>query len=290
MKVLSTTSMIDDVVSYIGGEEVDRAILIQGDIDPHNYELVKGDGERLSQAEVLFFNGLGLEQGASLRHHFEKHPHAIALGDWVYAQKKESFVFVNGQIDPHIWMDIALFAEIIDPIVHILSLTDPTHAELFQKRGCELKEKMLAKDRDLYNQIQKLPSATRFLVTSHDAFRYFVKKYLAEPGECDWEKRLIAPEGLAPDGQIGIINIKEDIDFIYTNNVHVVFPEANLNRDALKKIVAICLEKGLSVTIADRPLLGDTMRGTGAHANSHLEMIEHNVQTLIHNLAQNHGH
>ena len=290
VKVLSTTAMIDDIVGVIGGEEIDHVSLIQGDIDPHSYELVKGDGEKLIQADVLFFNGLGLEHGASLKNQFEKHSCAVALGDRVYAKKKESFIFVDGQIDPHIWMDIGLFSEVIDPIVQVLAEVDPIHAELFQERGRELKEKMLSKERDLFRQMKSLPSEKRFLVTSHDAFHYFVKKYLAEPGEFGWEKRLIAPEGLAPDGQMGIIDIKEVTDFLCENEIHVVFPESNISRDALKKIVAVCHEKGLHVKIADSPLFGDTMGGNGAGVGSHLEMIEHNIQTLIQNLGQNHGY
>ncbi|NGX51582.1 MAG: Periplasmic zinc-binding protein TroA [Chlamydiae bacterium] len=283
-KVLSTTAMIDDLVGTIGGEEIDHVSLIQGNIDPHSYELVKGDGEKITRADVVFFNGLGLEHGASLKNQFEKHPNAIPLGNRVYAEKRDSFILVDGQIDPHIWMDIALFSELIDPIVQALERANPECSALFRERGGQLKEKMVAKDRELVRLMRSLPSEKRFLVTSHDAFHYFTRKYLAEPGELDWERRLIAPEGLAPDGQMGIMDIKEVTDFLFENKVEVVFPESNINRDALKKIVSICREKGLDVTIAEIPLYGDTMGGEGAGAESHMEMIEHNVQTLIRNL------
>jgi len=168
--------------------------------------------------------------------------------------------------------------------VQVLGKADPVHAELFRERGGALKEKMLSKDRALYHQMQSLPSEKRFLVTSHDAFHYFRKKYLAEPDELNWERRLIAPEGLAPDGQMGLIDIKEVTEFLCEHEVHMVFPESNINRDSLKKIVSICREKGLYVNIAEIPLYGDTMGGRGTGAPSYLEMIEHNIQTLIENL------
>lgn len=280
IKVLSSTAMIDDLVGMIGGEEIDHSSLIQGNIDPHSYELVKGDGEKISQADVVFYNGLGLEHGASVKNQFEKHPRAVALGDRIYSQKKEAFIFVEGQIDPHIWMDVALFSEITLPIAEVLGEIDPDHAPLFRERAVRLKEKMLMKDQELFILMQKLPSEQRFLVTSHDAFHYFTKKYLANPDEENWEKRLIAPEGLAPDGQMSVLDIKQVAEFLCEHQVHVVFPESNINQDSLKKIVAICREKGLHVKIAATPLYGDAMAG----AKSHLEMIEHNVQTLIQNL------
>jgi len=284
IKVISTTAMIDDLVGMVGGEEIDHISLIQGNIDPHSYELVKGDGEKLMRADLLFFNGLGLELGASLKNQLEKHPRAIALGDLIYEKNPSSFIFVNGQIDPHIWMDIALFSEMIAPIVQALEERDPSHAELFRERGDKLKEKMLSKDRELFAQMQKVPPEKRFLVTSHDAFHYFVKKYLAKPGEVEWEERLIAPEGLAPDGQMSTIDIKKVVDFLHKKKILVIFSEVNISQNALKKIVAICRERGLNVTIADLPLFGDTMGAKGKGARSHLDMVEHNIRTLIKNL------
>lgn len=283
LQVLATTAMIDDLVSKIGGEEVDHESLILGNIDPHSYELVKGDGERISKADVVFFNGLGLEHGASLKNQLDRHPYSFPLGDLIYKQNSEAFLFVNGQIDPHIWMDIALFSQAIDPIVEALSKKAPIYAELFQDRGQQLKKAMHLKDEALYNKIQQVPKNKRFLVTSHDAFHYFVKKYLAEPEEIKWEERLIAPEGLAPDGQMSVLDIQKVTEFLCKHQIHVVFPESNINRDALKKIVAICREKGLHVKISDTPLYGDTMGDKIEGVSSYLEMIEHNILILSRN-------
>ncbi|MCB1110382.1 MAG: zinc ABC transporter substrate-binding protein, partial [Chlamydiia bacterium] len=280
VKVLSTTAMIDDIVAVIGGEEVDHMSLIVGDLDPHSYELVKGDDEKLRSADIIFYNGLGLEHGASLHGHLEAHQNALGLGDILYAKDASRFVIVDGALDPHFWMDVALFSEVIDPIVSALSEKDPEHASLYRERGVQLKEAMLKKDQELAKMLQAIPAEKRYLVTSHDAFFYFAKKYLAEPGEQDWKKRFMAPEGLAPDGQMSLIDIREVSEFLCAHEVHVVFPETNINQDALKKIVSICREKGLNVKIATTPLYGDTMGTKGTGAESYLDMIEHNAQIL----------
>jgi manganese/zinc/iron transport system substrate-binding protein len=279
-KVLSTTAMIDDLVAVIGGKEIDHASLIVGDLDPHSYELVKGDDEKLLSADVIFYNGLGLEHGASLRGHLESHGQAIGLGDILYRENPGSFITIDGSLDPHFWMDVALFSQIIDPIVTILSEKDPKHAELFRERGTTLKAAMIAKDRALMEEVQSIPPQNRYLVTSHDAFYYFAKKYLSRPGEENWEERFMAPEGLAPDGQMSILDIQAVSEFLFEHQIHIVFPETNINQDALKKIVSICREKGLHVKIATTPLYGDTMGAKGTGADSYLEMIEHNVRTL----------
>src|ERR1700722_8944557 len=83
IKVLSTTAMIDDIVKQIGGERVDSITLISGLLDPHSYQLVKGDDEKLMKADIIFCNGVGLEHGPSLRNFLENSPKAICLGDKV---------------------------------------------------------------------------------------------------------------------------------------------------------------------------------------------------------------
>ena len=80
VKILSTTQMIDDVVGQIGGDRVDHICLIEGEIDPHSYELVKGDDEKIGFAQLFFYNGLGLEHGASLHYQIAQHPHAVDSG------------------------------------------------------------------------------------------------------------------------------------------------------------------------------------------------------------------
>ncbi|MCB1085283.1 MAG: zinc ABC transporter substrate-binding protein [Chlamydiia bacterium] len=286
INVLSTTAMIDDLVGFIGGEEVNHLSLIVGDLDPHSYELVKGDDEKFSRAHVIFSNGLGLEHGASLSYQLKRHPHALALGDLVYAASPERFIYYEGELDPHFWMDVALFSECIDPIVSALSKQDLTHASLFAERGEELKRKMAQKDRELLQTMHAVPSEKRFLVSSHDAFFYFAKKYLAEPEEKGWVNRFMAPEGLAPDGQMSLRDIQKVATFLCEHEIHVVFPETNVNQDALRKIIAVCREKGHPVRIVETPLFGDTMGEKGTGASTYLKMIEHNVTVLKQELPQ----
>src|SRR6185437_14825555 len=61
LKVLCTTAMIAELVQELDKEHIDCLTLIQGESDPHSYQLVKGDDEKLSRADLIFYNGLGLE-------------------------------------------------------------------------------------------------------------------------------------------------------------------------------------------------------------------------------------
>src|SRR5690349_13398984 len=104
LKILSTTAMVDDIVGQIGKERIDHIPLITGEIDPHSYELVKGDDEKLSLATIIFYNGLGLEHGASLRYQIEHHRNAIGVGNFILEKQPNLILYSDKEIDPHIWM------------------------------------------------------------------------------------------------------------------------------------------------------------------------------------------
>jgi len=284
IKVLSTTAMIDDLVGQIGKDKIDHLTLIVGEIDPHSYELVKGDGEKLTFAQLVFCNGLGLEHGASLRYQLQHLSNAVALGDTIQKKYPELILKVNGQTDPHIWMDISIWRLGVDVIVEALAQADPEQAAFYEQNGNELKEKMQTVHEEIYHKLQNFPSDKRYLVTSHDAFNYFAKKYLATSTERlndEWKMRFAAPEGLAPDGQISANDIQRIIEHLYHYQIHVVFPESNVSKDSLKKIISACKEKGLQVFISTLPLYADSMGSPGSDADTYLKMISYDADTLI---------
>jgi manganese/zinc/iron transport system substrate-binding protein len=277
---LSTTAMIQDIVKEVGGEKIESLVLIQGGVDPHSYELVKGDDEKIADADVVFLNGLQLEHGASLRYALSCHPHAVAVGDYLLQNFPHDILYEKGQIDPHVWMDISLWAKIVDPIIAKLSEIDPLNKSYYEERGSSLKLKMLEVHSTVKMKIGSIAEDRRYLVTSHDAFSYFTKQYLAVEEEAktqDWKKRFAAPEGLAPDGQLGVVDLQKIVDYLVMYQVAVVFPESNVSQDSLKKIIFACNEKNRPIRFSFESLYGDCM----GEASSYLDMIDHNVNVLV---------
>ncbi len=283
LKVLSTTGMINDLVQRIGGEHVDALTLIQGELDPHSYQLVKGDDEKLMFAQLIFYNGLGLEHGPSLHQHLVDNSKAYALGDYIEKQNPSLVVYVNGQKDPHIWMDISIWSRAIPLIVDTLSQQDPSHAADFKLSGSKLQKEMADVHEEVKQIMQQVPSHKRYLVTSHDAFNYFARAYLSEGNEQEtgeWSKRFAAPEGLAPESQLSVTDIKAIIDYLKLHQVALVFPETNVSRDSIRKIIQAGQEQGLQVQMACCPLYGDAMGKPGSEGDSYLKMIKYNAKTL----------
>lgn len=277
IQVLSTIAMIENLVSEVGKDHVISTTLIKGELDPHSYELVKGDDEKFARADVIFSNGLGLEHGYSLRRNLENNSKSFFLGDILIQNDPESLVIIDRQYDPHIWMDISLWTKMVDPIVAKLAELDPEHAAAFVQNASILKEKMLRADQEIYIQLQSISSEKRRLVTSHNAFNYFAKRYLRSPEEVHWQMRLSAPEGLAPEAELSARDLKRVIDYIKEHKINVLFAESNVNKEALKKIIATSYEKGMELRLSKKPLYVDSM----GQNKSYLEMMKYNVGAIV---------
>lgn len=283
IKVLSTIGMIDDLVKEIAGDRVDSIALILGEIDPHSYELVKGDEEKFSCADVIFYNGLGLEHGASLAHRLSRHARAVSLGDALLTRHPEVIYVGGGQRDPHIWMDISLWMEAGREVMRVLMEVDPEGREVYRERGERLFQQMQRVHEAIVESLHEVPPEKRYLATSHDAFNYFVRAYFSEPGEREsgaWQERFAAPEGIAPDGKLSSAHLRQVIDFLKSHQVHCLFPESNVSRDSLKKICESCLSLGHKMRLSQETLYGDCMGPPGSDADTYLKMVQHNAATI----------
>jgi len=280
IRVLSTTRMIEDLVQQIGQEQVASLALITGELDPHSYQLVKGDQERMNTADLIFYNGLNLEHGPSLQYALQEAPHSYAVSENIVRQRPSLIIVHEGQVDPHIWMDISLWKEAVSEIVQALSSFDPENSQVYSQRGKRVKAHLQQAHEQVRASLQQIPDRKRYLVTSHDAFHYFARAYLATEQEREglgWQERVAAPEGLAPESQLSSQDIRDIITYVSDKGLSVIFPESNVSQHSLKKIKEAAKEEGIDLVIAKELLYGDAM---GPEGMSYIEMIQHNGDVI----------
>lgn len=288
-QVLCTVSMIADLVKAVAQDKVNVSTLIKEDLDPHTYELVKGDDERLCSADLIFYNGLGLEHSPNIKLHLEEHPNSHSIGNYIQNRYPELILSTNHQIDPHIWMDVSVWEKGVPLIVEELCQFMPENADFFREKGLQLQQEMKKTHFEILKLMQEIPASKRYLITCHDAFYYFARGYLASDDEKKsdtWRTRFIAPEGLAPDSQLSTADIQKVISFIQKNQVTIIFPEYNVNLDSIYKIKEASTKSGLKVEISQEALYGDTMAQNTKKQN-YLQMMLHNAETIHQQLKEN---
>lgn len=283
LKVLCTTSMIADLVQEVGMEHIDCLTLIQGESDPHSYQLVKGDDEKLSRADLIFYNGLGLEHGPSLALRLRDNSKAFSIGDFLSRKRPENIITYNGSLDPHIWMDVSLWQQAVPFICEKLVHARPEQAEDFETKAKGLSLTLKTLHKKIRKTFQSIPESSRYLVSSHEAFNYFVRAYLATNEErlnAQWRIRSMAPEGLAPDSQLSTYDIQRLVDHIIEFNITTLFAESNVSQDSLKKLIDSCSRKGHVVHIAKKPLYVDAMGPSQSAACTYTGMMSYDAEVI----------
>ncbi|NBU62493.1 MAG: ABC transporter substrate-binding protein [Chlamydiae bacterium] len=282
--VLATTRMCASLVEKVGGDRVHVWTLIDEDLDPHSYQLVKGDKEKFRRADLVVANGLHLEHGRSLSALLKKSK-TLFLGDRIYAQSPGLFLPMDEGLDPHFWMDVSLFSKSVPYIVEALQQIDPDHSGEYAIRGGELLLELDQLDHKIRVRMSKIPLEKRYLVTSHDAFQYFARRYLVDNGALgDFKDHFFAPEGVSPDGQIGAIDIQKIIQHVVKNRVLVVFAESNISKDSLNKILEACHAQGVELRLSKTDLYADSMG-----EESYIKMMEHNSKVIQQELTLEYG-
>ena len=272
--VMSTTVVIDSVVKEIVGDKINTSVLIEGEADPHSYQMRKGDREKIYAADLIFANGLSLEHSPSLYYHLEQE-RAVFLGDVLLQERPEWIISNNGEIDPHMWMDLQIMQKVAAMICEKVSKLDPVNKEFYEKNCTLLEQKMEELDTKIMGMMESIPDSKRYLVSSHDAFMYFIRRYFpSSTGE-----RLFSMQGISTESEISLKRIRQVINYIKDHGITTIFFESNLPKDCILKVLEICSSFGMEVKISEDPLYGDTLGGM-----TYLEMMEHDAKVIVENL------
>jgi ABC-type Zn uptake system ZnuABC Zn-binding protein ZnuA len=176
IKVVATTTIVGDVVSFIGGREIELTVLMPFEVDPHAYEPTSGDLRSLADANVIFTNGLGME--ISLYDFLEpllNDVPIISLSDGISLRSLESGV--EDSFDPHVWFDPANVKHWVDRTSTALSRLNPAKRTTFEEHAETYKKFLDNLDRWIEETVDQLPADKRIIVSDHYIFGYFIGRY-----------------------------------------------------------------------------------------------------------------
>jgi ABC-type Zn uptake system ZnuABC Zn-binding protein ZnuA len=174
LRVVTTTTVFADIVRQVGGDHVTVDSIVPAGVGPEDYEPRPADARRISEADLIVSNGVGLDDflakivAAAGNATAER----LVLGDGIPT------VTVDGEKNPHFWLDPTLVERYYLPAIRDrLSKLRPDAAgdfaaatEAYAKRLRDLDAANVAK-------IATIPPDHRKLVTFHDAFPYFAEHY-----------------------------------------------------------------------------------------------------------------
>ncbi len=269
-RVVATTGMIADVTRLIGGDAIHVEQLIASGIDPHLYRPTTDDVRSILNADLVLHNGLKLEgrMGDLLRKQGERKPSAAVCDDL-------PGLLLEGEnpdsaLDPHCWMDVSMWGEVAKVIEQKLVEIVPEKANEIRERGERVHAELLALDRRIDAWIQTIPSHQRVLISSHDAFQYFGRRY---------GMRVEGVQGLSTTSEAGLMRVESLVDRIVQDRIPAVFVESSVPEKGIQSLREGAGRKGWNVRLGGT-LFTDSM-GVKSPTDRYQGMMEHNARTIV---------
>jgi len=274
LQVVATFSVLGDLVHNVGGDKIQLHILVGSGQDTHTYEPTPADGSALADTALVFENGLEFEKWLDKLYDASGskaprivvtkglEPLTLAVGDEI------------GETDPHAWHDVANVIHMVEAIRDALKQADPANAQAYEENAQAYLAQLRELDNWVAQQVKAVPEAHRKLVTNHDTFGYFARRYGFEI------LGTILPtstEGASPSAQ----QMAQLVEALKASGVPAVFAET-VSSNALLDQVAT--EAGVKVIAS---LYTDALGPPGSEGDTYVKMVRYNVTTVVNALGNN---
>jgi len=274
LAVVSTFSILGDLVGNVGGDRIAQSVLVGPDGDAHVYSPRPGDARTLAAARIVFVNGLGFEgwinrliRSSNARAtvveatagidriravrggHGHGHGHGHAHGTW----------------DPHAWHSVTAVRRYVETIRDALGTADPAGAETYARNASAYLARLVELEAEVRALIGRIPEGDRKAVTTHDAFAYF---------ERDFGFRFIGAQGISTDSEPTPAQIARLIRQLREQAVRVVFAENITNPRLVERIA-----RETGARIGGR-LHSDALSAADGPAATYIDLMRHNARTV----------
>lgn len=268
LKVVSTNSIIGDMVEKVGGELIEAHSIVPVGTDPHEYEPLPEDIRKASEAEVVFYNGLNLETGNGWFDKLMETAGKAENEDYFAVSKDVEPIYLTGnssQQDPHAWLDISNGIRYISEITRVMSGKDPENKEAYEKNAAAYIADLTELDSEAKKEFADIPEEKKLLVTSEGAFKYFSQAYGLQAAYI-WE---INTESQGTPDQM-----KQIIEKVRTSDVPSLFVETSVDPRSMER-----LSNEVNLPVYSK-LFTDSVAKEGEDGDSYYDMMKWNIEKI----------
>jgi zinc/manganese transport system substrate-binding protein len=269
LKVVASFSILGDFVENVGKDHVSVTTLVGPNGDAHVYEPTPTDVKKVSEAQVIVTNGLGLEGwivrllGASgTKAQITEASKGVVPRTFTAEEAGEG----EGVVDPHAFQSITNAKIYVDNIAKGLCAADEADCKAFSDNAADYSAKLNSLENEVKASLGKIPAERRRVITSHDAFGYFAHEF---------GLTFLAPEGVSTEAEASAADVAKIVQQIRKQKATALFVE-NISDPRL--IEQIARETGLKVS---GELYSDALSAKDGPAATYIDMMQHNVKTIV---------
>jgi zinc transport system substrate-binding protein len=178
LNVIATFYPLYDFAQNVGGDKVTVSMLVPETVDVHDFEPTPSSISAVSTADVLIYNGVGLEPWIAHIVSASDNPDLIQVDTSqgiTLLPVAQQFQSGNQTYDPHIWLNPVDAQQQVKNILQGLIQADPVDSEYFTQNANAYIAKLEALNQQAINATTNI--ATNRFVTFHEAFAYFANQY-----------------------------------------------------------------------------------------------------------------
>lgn len=239
LRVITTIFPVHCFASGVMGNLGEVQNLLAANTEPHDYQLSPGDLRKLKDADIVIYNGVGLDSWITKALTGAERARALDLGkaldsDLLASEPdlhldgdhKHGHDHQHGSHNPHFWLDPQLAIRSVTNILSAFQKLDPARSADYAKNAEAYIASLQALDAEIAAQLA--PVKDQPFVTQHDAFPYLVRRY---------HLTLAGVLELTPDSPPSPRYLADLLKLIREKNVRVIFGE-RLGPTRLPKMVA----------------------------------------------------
>lgn len=186
LQIATTVAPLTNIVANIVGDRATVTGIVPEGTNSHTFEPRPSIAQLLATVDVVFTNGLSLEEPtkelaqANMREDavlVELGTEVLPEAQWIY---DFSFPESGGKPNPHLWTDPQYAVAYAEVVAATVAEADPANADYYNDNLAMFRVLVDEFDVAMRASFATIPAGNKKLLTYHDAYAYFAETY-------DWE-------------------------------------------------------------------------------------------------------
>jgi manganese/iron transport system substrate-binding protein len=271
-KVVATTTVICDMAKQIAANTIDLTCPIKPASDPHIYEPTPEDRKALERAKLVLYGGYKFEPILiQIIKATSTAAPKVAVSEVAVPNPQTFKEDDKTEIDPHVWHNAQNGIRMVKTIQNNLAKIAPKNAALYARNTQVITKEITQIDTWIKAQVATIPTASRKLVTTHDALGYYSKAY-----NIPLEGAL---EGVSTNEKPTASRVAALVKMIRAAKVPTIFAELTINPKLIETVA-----KDARVQVSDRELFADGLGEPDSEGATYQKMLIANTQTIVEGL------
>lgn len=264
-RIVTTFTIIQDIAQNVAGSAAIVESITKPGAEIHEYEPTPLDIVKAQSADLVLWNGLGLERWFEKFFGSLKNVQSAVLTEGIEPMGISEGPY-NGKPNPHSWMSPSNAIIYVENIRKALVKIDPENEAIYNQNAAAYTEKLKAIDEPIRKKLAEIPEEQRWLASSEGAFSYLIRNY-------GMKEVYLWPVNADEEGTPK--QVRRVIDLVRKNKIPVVFSESTISDKPMRQVAKETGARFGGVLYVDSLTLAD------GPAPTYLKLLEYNATTIV---------